>query len=215
MDAHQIKFPRTAHYYTLNPPTADTKELLMVLHGYGQLASRFIYKFDRLEPSTWVVAPEGFSRFYWKGTSGAVGASWMTKLDRLTEIEDFTNYLQHLYQQCLKAVSTDVRVTILGFSQGGATAVRWLQRLQPEVHRLILWGAGFPQDLTYTPQLNYWNSLCLHCVQGNQDEYDSPELYTKHRAFTQAQGLTYQYHTYEGGHAIDRAVLQEVLDQPF
>ena len=91
MQAHQIKFPRTAHYYTLQPPAPHHRQLLLVLHGYGQLASRFIYKFDQLDPSYWVVAPEGFSRFYWKGVSGPAGASWLTTPDRLSEIEDYSN----------------------------------------------------------------------------------------------------------------------------
>ena len=92
MQTHQIKFPRTAHYYTHGAAPVDCQHLLFVLHGYGQLASKMIYKFDQLDANYLVVAPEGFSRFYWNEKRGIVGASWMTKLDRLEEIEDYSNY---------------------------------------------------------------------------------------------------------------------------
>lgn len=211
MQAHQIKFPRTAHYYSLNPPSEQTQQLLLVLHGYGQLASRFIYKFDQLAPSYWVVAPEGFSRFYWKGVDGAVGASWMTKLNRQTEIEDYSNYLQYLLEYLQQQLPAVIPVTVLGFSQGGATAVRWLHRLKPVVQRLFLWGAGFPMDLNYQDQLDYWKGITYHLVQGKQDEYGSAERSAAQGAFLQQQGLLPQQHWYEGGHAIDRLFLKQLL----
>lgn len=212
MQAHQIKFPRTAHYYSLNPPSKHTQQLLLVLHGYGQLARRFIYKFDQLHPAYWVVAPEGFSRFYWKGVNGAVGASWMTKLDRQVEIEDYSNYLQYLLEHLQQQLPAAVPVTVLGFSQGGATAVRWLHRLQPAVQRLFLWGAGFPTDLGYQEQLDYWKELKPHLVQGKQDEYYSTERHVAQETFLQEQGLSPQRHWYEGGHAIDRQLLKQLLE---
>ena len=49
MQAHQIKFPRTAHYYTLGNPSKSTKKFFIVLHGYGQLASQIIHKFKDLD----------------------------------------------------------------------------------------------------------------------------------------------------------------------
>ena len=215
MQAHQIKFPRTAHYYTLGEPSPETQHLLFVLHGYGQLASQFVYKFDRLGTNYCVVAPEGFSRFYWNQTSGTVGASWMTKLDRLAEIEDYTNYLQHLYHSFRARLAPAVPTTVLGFSQGGATAMRWLHRLQPEVQRLMLWGAGIPTDLDYRGQVTYWQALPTHLIWGKQDEYFSQEKYDAHQVFLQTQPLQPQTHWYEGKHRIDRDVLQQVLEVDF
>lgn len=211
MQSHQIKFPRTAHYYTLGAAPAQCQHLLFVLHGYGQLASHMIYKFDQLEEGYLVVAPEGFSRFYWNEKKGIVGASWMTKLDRLAEIEDYTNYLQHLFYQFKTQIPVGTPITVLGFSQGGATAVRWLERLQAPVQNVLLWGAGFPEDLNYQPQLEYWNNKSLHLVQGKQDEYLTEKRYQQQALFLEQQGLQVQTHWYEGGHAIDRTVLKEVL----
>lgn len=211
MKTHQIKFPRTAHYYTLGTTPTTCQHLLFVLHGYGQLASQMIYKFDELNKGYCVVAPEGFSRFYWNEKKGIVGASWMTKLDRLSEIEDYTNYLQHLFYQFKAQIPAETPVTVLGFSQGGATAVRWLQRLQPDFHHMLLWGAGFPEDLNYHLQLEYWNSKSLHLVQGEQDEYLTEKRCQQQAIFLEKQGLQVQTHRYKGGHSIDRQVLKKLL----
>lgn len=211
MQTHQIKFPRTAHYYTHGAAPADCQHLLFVLHGYGQLASKMIYKFDQLDTNYLVVAPEGFSRFYWNEKRGIVGASWMTKLDRLEEIEDYSNYLQHLFEAFRANVPAGTPITVLGFSQGGATAARWLHRLQPTVQQVILWGAGFPEDLDYRPQLDYWQDKNIHLVQGKQDEYITAERYQQQADFLAQQALEVTTHWYEGGHVIDRQVLKEVL----
>ncbi len=210
MEPHKIKFPRTAHYFTSGTPSPEIKKIFFVFHGYGQLASRFIYKFDQLDEDCLVIAPEGFSRFYWNEAKGIVGASWMTKEDRLTEIEDYCNYIDHLYHLFLKKVPENVQVNLLGFSQGGATAVRWAERNRPHFHNLILWGAAFPEDLDYLSMAAYLSDKKLHVVYGKQDPYLSPERIKKHELFTEQQGLKFNMIWFEGKHEIDRATLKEL-----
>ena len=55
-------------------------------------------KFRDLDDKHLVICPEGLSRFYSKGLAGEVAASWMTKRDRLKEIEDHSNYIQQVYE---------------------------------------------------------------------------------------------------------------------
>src|SRR5207237_799567 len=66
-----------------------------------------------------VVAPEGRPRFYLteSPTERRVGASWMTREDRLHEIDDYVRYLDAVHVD-LKLPNT--RITALGFSQGSA-----------------------------------------------------------------------------------------------
>ena len=73
------------------------------------------------------MAPEGLSRFYLDAGAGKVGASWMTKEDRAHEIEDYLSYLE----QVRAAIIPPVPLTILGFSQGVATAARWAVATAP------------------------------------------------------------------------------------
>lgn len=100
-----LKVPRTARYWTAGDLTAAS-EVWFVLHGYRQLAGRFIRRFERLdgldEGSRAVVAPEALSRFYIgpqvgpHGAESPVGASWMTRADREHEIADYVEYLDRL-----------------------------------------------------------------------------------------------------------------------
>jgi hypothetical protein len=62
----------------------------------------FIQKFKELaSENTLIVAPEALSRFYLNGFSGRVGATWMTKEARDTEILDYLNYLNKLLDTLL------------------------------------------------------------------------------------------------------------------
>ena len=119
----------------------------IALHGYGQLTDYFIEKFHVLDESEhFVIAPEGFHRFYLKGTSGRVGASWMTKEERLDDIADNMAYLNQVYDEFISGRTFD-KIIVLGFSQGASTAARWIQmgNCKPDV--FVQWAGVFPPDL--------------------------------------------------------------------
>src|SRR6266571_4009811 len=146
MQEHSLSTSRTARYFTLGHPS-DARELWFVCHGYGQLASRFLERFRSLESQRrCIVAPEGLSRFYLTehATERRVGASWMTREDRLHEIDDYVRYLDALHAV---VASAEARVTALGFSQGTATVCRWAAYGSARIDRLIVWGGEVPPDL--------------------------------------------------------------------
>src|SRR2546425_708962 len=97
---HHIGVARTARYFTLGNSSSGVGEVWFACHGYGQLAARFLEKLRVLDGGRrYLVAPEGLSRFYLSGspTERRVGASWMTREDRLAEIEDYVRYLDAVY----------------------------------------------------------------------------------------------------------------------
>lgn len=134
INQHKIQTIKTANVYTLGDIN-NSKKILIVLHGYGQLAKYFIQKFTQITANGHaIIAPEGISKFYLNGVSGRVGASWMTKEERETEIKDYCNYINQLYSEFkLK----NKKITLLGFSQGGSTAQRVFTS-QNYYERLIL-----------------------------------------------------------------------------
>src|SRR5688500_17677253 len=146
---HSISFSYQGRYYSLGD-TANPKQIWFVLHGYGQLASFFIRKFSVLgEHDIRVIAPEGLSRFYRHDTEDRmrtgdmrVGASWMTRENRLTDICNYIEFLNAVYQK--EAPQKNVPVTVLGFSQGAATATRWVLDGTIPFNRLILWAGILP-----------------------------------------------------------------------
>src|SRR5881396_3950063 len=100
MHEHHLSVSRTARYFTLGERSAAVEEVWFACHGYGQLGARFLEKLRVLDDGTrYLVAPEGLSRFYLSEspTERRVGASWMTREDRLAEIEDYVRYLDAVY----------------------------------------------------------------------------------------------------------------------
>ncbi|MBC7447245.1 MAG: phospholipase [Hymenobacteraceae bacterium] len=215
MDAlsHSLTVARPAHYYTLGQPTAATRELWFVLHGYGQLAEFFIRHFrvltDDAEPErTVIVAPEALNKFYLDGTHGRVGATWMTKDKREPEITAYVNYLNQLYA-LLRPLAPAARVTLLGFSQGTATVSRWLTALPEAPAQLVLWAGAFPEDMVFTaaPSL-LTGATQLHTVLGDDDPFVTPESKIRQVRFIESHGLRPIRHTFRGGHTLDAGVLR-------
>src|SRR5881409_4124826 len=100
MHEHHLSVSRTARYFTLGESSRAVGEVWFACHGYGQLAARFLEKLRVLDDGTrYLVAPEGLSRFYLteRTTERRVGASWMTREDRLAEIADYVRYLDAVY----------------------------------------------------------------------------------------------------------------------
>ena len=139
---HRFAVSRSARCYTLGGSIAT--EAWMLLHGYGQLASRFLRGFEGVAvPARLLVAPEGLSRFYLEAGVGKVGASWMTKEDREREIADYLAYLEQVRAELVPPVP----LTVLGFSQGVTTAARWAVSTAPAPVRLICWGGLLPDEI--------------------------------------------------------------------
>ena len=205
MQEHSITATRTARYFTLGAPErAD--EVWFVCHGYGQLAARFLERFRPVEsPERCIVAPEGLSRFYLPEhpAERRVGASWMTKEDRLHEIEDYVRFLDAVYAQ----VSPPKKgVTALGFSQGTATVCRWAALGSSRIERLILWGGEVPPDL----DLERLRAPKLTLVYGTRDEFFTPKVVAANEARLRERRIPYELVSFEGGHAIDEETLKRL-----
>jgi predicted esterase len=189
---------RSARVYTLGGDAAT--EAWVVLHGYGQLAGRFVRRFEQIAgPERLVVAPEALSRFYRQGGVGIVGASWMTREDREAEIRDYLGYLE----QVRAKVVPPVPLTLLGFSQGVATAVRWAASGTPAPTRLVCWGGLLPEDV---PAAGL-SAVPVTFVVGERDEWAPPERVEAQAAALGAAGVSVEVVRFDGGHEIESEVL--------
>ncbi len=170
VNEHHIEVKKTASFYILgNLKTA--KKIWFVLHGYGYSAKYFIKKFENIvDDKTAIIAPEGLSRFYLKGVEGRVGASWMTKEDRENEIKDYINYLNLLYKKLI-GNPNNVTINVLGFSQGGATASRWISDRSIKIDNFILWASAFPDEMNF----DNISTLKSYFIYGDNDEYVTEE----------------------------------------
>lgn len=219
IESKKIQVQRTAHYATLGNIGPQTKYLWIVCHGYGQLSKHFIKRFDVLDrEDTFVLAPEGLSRFYWQGVGlkqRKVVSSWMTSEDRLDEIADYCNMLSTLYQYYVSQASQEVKVILLGFSQGCATQIRWIHKEHPSFDTLVLWGGLFPEDLDYSPLQGYWTDIPKYFVYGNQDEYLTEKVHQLHHELLKQHHLKVIEKKFEGKHVIDRPTLAELAKEVY
>jgi predicted esterase len=208
---HSLTIAKTAHFYTIGEAGAQIENWWIVCHGYGQLAQHFIRRFDILDDAkTFILAPEGHSRFYVEGFGGGVGASWMTKEDRLDEIADYCHLLQTLYEKFAPQFSPAVRITVLGFSQGVPTVCRWVGRYKPAIHRLILFAGTLPDDVDFLSEKAYFADRDIFLVYGSEDPFLTPEKLTWQQKFIEKQELDIKVLTYEGGHEVQREVIHSL-----
>lgn len=219
---HHLEVRRTARYWVLGDAVARPEEIWYVLHGYRQLAQRFLRRFAVLDDGTrHVVAPEGLSRFYTgtepgrHGPQARVGATWMTREDRDHEIGDYVAYLDALARTRGAGVEGPPRVTVLGFSQGVATAARWTVLGAMRPHRLLLWGDFVPPDLDLRAAGRAWAGTEVILVRGDEDRVvRDVELAQAEEARMAAAGLTPRTVRYAGGHEIQREALLALARAP-
>ncbi|MDQ2795383.1 MAG: phospholipase [Bacteroidota bacterium] len=212
MERH-ITVARTARYQQLGELSARTRRVWFVCHGYGQLAAYFIRHFafiTEADPTTVVIAPEGLSRFYLQGNGGRVGASWMTRDDRLAEIDDHIGFLNQLAQKVLAQCPPDVPLTVLGFSQGTATVGRWLAQAAFRPAHLILWAGSFPEDLPAAAAQKLLPGLPVSVVIGTNDEYISLAQAGQQQQQLEQFGAKTQLITFAGQHELNRALLEKL-----
>ncbi len=198
-----------AKYHTLGSLSAQTEEIWFALHGYGQLAAFFIKKLDFLDPEKhYIIAPQGLNKSYLKDFSGRVGANWMTKEDRLDEIANYINYLDSVYKKELQSIDLQkVKVNILAFSQGCATASRWIANSKLHFDKLILWAGDIPQDVM---ENQIFKTIPITMVFGKQDELIKPEFI---EPFLQRVNTLFkpQIVYFEGVHTVDKDILKSII----
>jgi predicted esterase len=212
---HHIEVRRTARYYTLGTPGPETRDVWFVCHGYGGLAGDFIREFEIIaDPSRVIVAPEALSRYYVVSESGfqsaesKVGAAWMTREDRECEISDYIVYLDTLYEEIVSKIDrAAVSVTALGFSQGGATANRWVTRGRSRVDRLVMWGALIASDADLHHAAAFFRDVKLSIVYGTRDQFLKEGMIEDYRQLLAEKKIPHELLTFEGGHRMDRNTL--------
>lgn len=203
MQEQLFEFNQTRRFYQNS--LASKPKILLALHGYGQLARYFYQKFNFLDEHFGLIVPEGPHRFYLNGSSGRVGASWMTKEWRLQDIDENTNYLLQLIED-IKKNRPEFTIHLLGFSQGGATAARLYQKNPKLFSQLILWASLFPPDI----EKSTFSSVAkLDFVLGKNDIYFSQEKQVEIK--NEYQVLGFNVHSFDGGHDIDQYMLSRIL----
>lgn len=205
-----INYETKGRYFLLGEVSSD-KTLLIVLHGYGYLAKYFIQKFKGLNLDKYVIlCPEAPHRFYQNGTNGRVGSSWMTKEDRETDIDNYISFLDTLLTE-FKSNNKFKKTVLLGFSQGGATASRFVAYGKHKFDQFILWATVFPPDMP-AAYFDKFSESENHFVFGDQDQFYPPDKINEHFKELKKLNLPFQMTNFVGKHDIHEQTLLQLLN---
>ena len=220
---HPITVPKTARYAVMGSFDAELREVWFVCHGHGQLAARFLSRFVPVERSDRLfIAPEALSRFYLTNTPNGVhrpdspiGATWMTREDREAEIRDQITYLDMVHDEIFRRVERkNVRLWVLGFSQGVSTVIRWLAAGSSiSADRVVLWAGMIPPELDAGPARALWARAPVTMVVGSTDEFATPKVVAAQEAKLRELGVAFDSIRFEGGHDLSDIALLELASR--
>lgn len=201
----------TEKKYLVKGNIENPKAIFVVFHGYGQLVEYFSRKFIGLEKDYKLIFPQALSKFYINNLFDKVGASWLTKEDKETEMENNYKYLDEIWKI---EFERNLPVKVLGFSQGVSVSVRWLAKNKINFNQLILWAGTFPKDVGYDSFAYLKKSDCaIDFTTGIQDP-----LYTKERVSTELEKIVkyfssdvINFHSFDGRHEIDEDLLLKLI----
>ncbi len=214
MEEREIVVPRRARYYIVGAPrTAD--EIWVVIHGYGQLADEFLRVFEPLaSDGRAFVAPEALNRYYKDaGQTGShadtpVGTTWMTRRHREAEIADYVSYLDKLAAAVRPG---GARLGVLAFSQGTATAWRWVALGSSDFDRVVMWAGAMPPDLDVPRYRSRFPARGVDLVHGTGDSMLPWIDVDSQRQRLQAAGISVAVRTFDGDHRLDGPTLLDVV----
>ncbi len=207
MKEHHLQTSRTARFYTLGALNESTKTIWIVLHGYAQLAKEFIQSFDKInDGKNYIIAPEALNHFYAKGFSGKPASTWMTSEDRENEIRDYIAYLDNLYLH-LNLQHSSANIVVLGFSQGVATASRWIHSTNNKVHHFVIYAGEIGRELL-SPFSEKLASIPLTYVTGLNDPLISREAHLQ--IYDLMKTFNASIIEFEGGHEVLPEVIEKI-----
>lgn len=169
----QVSYKIKNSYITLNQKTDGTKNIWVVFHGIGYLSKYFLKYFKGLDPKeNYIIAPQAASKYYLNGKYTHVGASWFTKENTQTEVENAMNYLDEIY--AAEDLKNADNLIILGYSQGVSVATRWVSKRKVECSQIVLCSGGLPKELKPN-DFQYLKESKKTMIYGNDDPYMDEE----------------------------------------
>ncbi|MCS6980356.1 MAG: hypothetical protein N2050_05050 [Flavobacteriales bacterium] len=206
----KVSTPRTGRLFRLGEPQTAGAHWL-VFHGYGQLGPYFLKHFQPMAPPCCFWCPEALNRFYLEGLSGRVGAGWMTREAREDDIQDNIQYLDRVYHDHIQPFLQNSALNILAFSQGVATACRWVQKSAPNLDKLILWSGMLPHDMSVGNLRQVLTNHRTTLVYGTQDPYMQDENLKAVSEFMLKEAPEVPVVSHPGGHHFDPSLLSQLI----
>jgi len=212
----RVSFNFSAPYYTLNQVTEHTRYIWVVCHGYAQLAEFFVKKFDFLDASKhFIIAPQGLSRFYLDQTYGRVGASWMTKEERETDVLNQRAYFDAVFDPIFEGIDFEhYKLVLFGFSQGVSAVSRLAAYKKWPFYRMVLWAGGLPKELVKEDFAFLSPAAQVISCMGRQDIYYNEQVLAQEKVrLGDVFGKRVKTQIFDGKHEVSKEELNRIVNK--
>jgi predicted esterase len=198
----KLHVDHTVYYAVSAPETSEPAPLLLVLHGFGQVAAEFIKIFEPLVArGILVAAPQAPHQFYKSLADRSVGFSWLTRYERDQSVQDFVAYMEKFFALLQREHRIDTRrVFVLGFSQGVSMAYRMWAHSRVPLAGMIACGGDLPPDIG--ERLRELPALRVLLVHGRHDQIVLLRKAHEAQAQLQNAGAPVELFEFEGQHLI-------------
>ena len=208
----KVSYQTTNTYETLNDFSDKTKNIWIVLHGIGYLSKYFIRYFDELNADeNYIIAPQAPAKYYLKNEYKYVGASWLTKVNRVLETKNVLAYLDAVFAN--EEFPSQCNLNIFGFSQGVSIATRWIASRKINCANIILYAGGIPKELNPEDfeHLNFKETQ-IKVFVGDKDQYLTGDIlkYETGRIEELFQGKA-KHQIFEGGHEVKKEIINTLM----
>jgi predicted esterase len=238
-----LEVVRTARYFRIGARDAP-RQAWLVCHGYGQLAASFVRAFEPIADATrLIVAPEALNRYYPGPDSGPhgpdspVAATWMTRADRLHEIDDYVRYLDRVYEDAIareigagdRSRAAEAASPLLkrhGLEAESSTSDARGERVaivalgfSQGAATVARWAArtahrvdhvilwGAPLPPELVPTPDLFRGARLTLAAGLRDRFLNEDRVAREEERMRRAGLDFEIFRYDAGHRIDAAAL--------
>ena len=208
-----VNYLSTSSYETLNEISDNTKYIWVVFHGMGYLSRYFLSHFKGLPSEEhYVIAPQAPAKYYMNMQFTKVGASWLTKEETQTEIENVLSYLDAVWDA--EGGGKDLQLCVLGYSQGLSIASRWVARRKIQCNKLIFFSGGMPAELE-PPDFDFLpTETDIYMIYGDKDHYLTPErLVHEQQRFEEIFRDRGQRIVFNGGHEMKPDILSQLIER--
>ena len=197
--AFQLSTTVRGHYLVESSGSDDERlPLLVGFHGYAETAAVHLEALRRIPGiEGWRrCAVQGLHSFY-RGKTGEVAASWMTRFNREQAIEDNVRYVAAVIERVGEDYPTREPLAYAGFSQGVAMAYRAAAAGGRSCHALLALGGDVPPELAERDLTGFPRVLI---GRGTTDPWYSEEKLAADVALLRSRGVSVEVCAFDGGH---------------
>ncbi|TXH23886.1 MAG: hypothetical protein E6Q96_11010, partial [Cyclobacteriaceae bacterium] len=123
---------------------------------------------------------------------------------------NYITYLNNVFAREIGA-RKDLDITLLGFSQGAATASRWALSDFIYFQRLILWAGILPPDMDFEKGKQLLQAKTVNVVYGKNDPFLNESRFGEMKSLAEKLGISPGEIVFDGAHEIHEATLLTLI----